>query len=136
MKTILLFFAIVFSGLLAIGQELAKDQNPNYATSRDKYMKLSDSVNATQSTTAQQTYKAIDYLADKEEARDARKQFRRDLRMERARHNYLYNDMSYRYPRNNWPYSSYYGRPNYQRFNNPVMWGTVGSPFFWNWMYR
>lgn len=134
MKTILLFFVTVFSGLLAIGQELAEDQNPNYASSRDKYMKLADSVNAGQSTTAQQTYKAIDYMVDRQEARDARKQFRRDLRMERARDNYLYNGMSYRYPRNYRPY--YYGHPNFQRFNNPVMWGTVGSPFFWNWMYR
>lgn len=135
MKTLLLFFATVFSGLLAIGQELSKDQNPNYAASRDKYMKVADSVNAGQSTTAQQTYKAIDYLADKEEAREARKQFRRDLRMERVRNNYLYNGMGYRYPYGNGPYH-YYGHPSFRRFNNPVMWGTVGSPFFWNWMYR
>ena len=134
MKQMLLILSTVFTAFISEAQSPGNDQNPNFAASRDKYMKLSDSVNAGQSTTAQQTYKAIDYMADKQEARDARKQFRRDLRMERARDNYLYNGMSYRYPRNYRPY--YYGHPNFQRFNNPVMWGTVGSPFFWNWMYR
>ena len=92
--------------------QLAPDQNPNFAVSRDKYMKVADSVNQWHSTTLQERYKAIDWLADRQEARAGRRDFRRQLRMERARWSndwYSYNDSYYR-PRGRYyqPYRNYY----------------------------
>jgi hypothetical protein len=107
MKQMLLIFSIVFTAFVSMGQ--TNDQNPNFAVSRDKYMKMSDSVNRWHSTTSQETYKAIDYMADKEEAREARKQFRRDLRMERAKRGYYYTGWG-------WPnYAPYYRYNRYYR---------------------
>lgn len=82
--------------------DLAPNQNPNYAVSRSKYMKMADSLNEWHSTTQQQNYKAIDWLADRREARADRREFRQQLRLERAR------NMGYPYY-----YSNYHG--NYQR---------------------
>jgi hypothetical protein len=147
MKKYLLLIVLlvtVFGGFAQ--QELAYDQNPNFAISRDKYMKLSDSINSFQSTTAQQTYKAIDYLVDKREARDARRAERRQAR--RYNQNYYYdNNYGYYgnggynygwnnnwnnswnsnyYPgfQNNFRYRPYYR--NHYRSNN--VW--FGLPFF------
>lgn len=82
--------------------ELAPDQNPNFAVSRDKYMKIADSLNEWHSTTIQDRYKAIDWLADRKEARDQRQAFHRRLRLERA--------SGYGYP---YYSDSYYHRPSY-----------------------
>jgi hypothetical protein len=89
---------------------LAPDQNPNFAVSRDKYMKMADSLNAWHSTTLQENYKAIDWLADRKEARADRREFRQQLRLERARwyNNDYYNNYDY--------YPSYYGNRGY--YNN------------------
>jgi hypothetical protein len=89
---------------------LAPDQNPNFAVSRDKYMKLADSLNAWHSTTLQQNYKAIDWLADRKEARADRREFRQQLRLERARwsNDYYYDNYDY--------YPSYRNRGGY--YNN------------------
>lgn len=127
MKSNLLFkpfmlIAILFMAGMAQAQDLANDQNPRYLESQAKYLQMADSINTLHSTTPQETYKAIDYLADKREARDARRAFRRELRMERARYgygyDYYYND--YYTPYNNGyyynrPYRSYY---RYNRYNN------------------
>ena len=77
--------AILFSGTAIAQTSLASDQNPNYLVSQQKYMKMADSINTWHSTTPQETYRAIDYLEDKRIAREERRQFRRELRMERAR---------------------------------------------------
>ena len=141
MNRILLTALFVCSGALAMAQNLAPDQNPNFAHSRDKYMKLADSLNSYQSTTAQNTYKPIDYLADKAEAREERREFRQQRRLERARwnnydnwnwNNRYYDDYYFRGNRFN---NNFY-RPYRNSWNNPVTWGTVGSPFFWYWMFR
>jgi len=87
--------------------ELAPDQNPNYTISRDKYMKMADSLNEWHSTTPQETYKAIDWVADRAQARMDRRQFRRDLRLERANgygYNYYPAYRSSYYPRNHYTY--------------------------------
>lgn len=110
MRTLLLMFATVFTAVSALAQDLAKDQNSNYTVSRNKYMKTSDSINRWHSTTSQETYKAIDYMADKAEAREARKQFRRDIRMERARNGYYYG--------NNWGWPNYSPYYRYNRYYN------------------
>lgn len=91
---------------------LAPDQNPNYMVSQLKYTKMADSINTWHSTTPQETYKAIDYLADKQEARAARRAFRRELRLERARYG-------------GWDYNGY-GNGNY--YNNY-------DPGFYNYNY-
>jgi hypothetical protein len=88
---------------------LVEDQNPNYFISQAKYTSMADSLNSLHGTTPQETYKAIDWMADRREARDQRRAFRRELRMERAKNGWYYNDYSYYYPR----YSGNY----YHRYN-------------------
>ena len=101
---------------------LAAGQNPRYEQSREKYMKTADSINSWHSTTSQETYKAIDYLADKAEAREQRRAFRRELRLERARYGYGWNDDYGYYSGTStcyYPIASYsnnYG--NYYGYNN------------------
>lgn len=93
-------------------QELAPDQNPNYAVSRAHYMGLADSLTALHGTTIQDTYKAIDWLADRREARAERRSLRQQIRLSRAQ---WYND-SYYYPsyRSNWGrYRGPYWRNNF-----------------------
>ncbi len=93
----------------------APDQNPSFTVSRDKYMKIADSLNSWHSTTLQENYKAIDWLADRKEARADREQFRRQLRMRRVS---WYGDdyyNSYRI-RNGFGYNrGYYNNPFYNR---------------------
>ncbi len=104
-KNILFIFSLIsIFSLSAIAQgDSVKDQNPNYQVSRDKYMKLADSLTDWHSTTFQDTYKAIDWLADRKEARQERQEFRRQLRMERARWNNNYvGRYYYPYYRNSW----------------------------------
>ena len=64
--------------------EPAPNQNPDYALSRARYMGVADSLTALHGTTLQETYKAIDWLADRREARAARRSFRQQLRLSRA----------------------------------------------------
>lgn len=101
--------AVFFCSYIASAQtDLAPDQNPNYAVSRAKYTLIADSLNEWHSTTQQDMYKAIDWLADRREPRADRREFRRQLRMERARWDYDYYN------------SGYYFNNNYHRnFNNP-----------------
>jgi hypothetical protein len=115
--------AVFFISNDACGQtSLAPDQNPDFAVSRDKYMKMSDSITAWHSTTIQDTYKAIDWMADRQEARSERRQFRRELRRYRAGWynygNYQYNAGYY------YPYRSrgYYHPNNYRRYNRNNFW--------------
>ena len=123
--------------LIAIGsmsQTLAEDQNPDYMISQVKYLEMADSLNALHGTTPQETYKAIDWMAERQEKRDARRAFRRELRLARAQNGWYYNDYSYynyrssyypvyngNYNYNYNPYHSYYSpRYNYYRprYNN------------------
>ena len=99
--------------IAAVAQtELAPNQNPNYAISRAKYMQIADSLNEWHSTTQQEIYKAIDWLADMKEARADRRELISQLRMERSR-NGSYNDRYY------YPYNYYYrNNNNFYRYNN------------------
>jgi hypothetical protein len=133
MKKGILFTAslLVILALAATAQtSLAPDQNPNYMVSQARYMKMADSVNSWHSTTPQETYKAIDYLEDKREARANRKAWRRELRMERARNsgwynNGYYNDYYYPY-NNNYNRGSYYSRPwGYRNNWNNYLWNSL-----------
>jgi hypothetical protein len=84
------------------------DQNPDYMISQAKYTAMADSLNSLHGTTPQETYKAIDWLADRRAAREQRRAFRRELRMERAKYGYYYyNDYNY-YPGYSGNYYNYY----------------------------
>lgn len=122
-------FLFTLLALFCISPAIAQvdDQNPRHHISRDKYMNIADSLNRTQSTTAQDTYKAIDYLADRQEAREARQQYRRDLRMERARRGY-YNDSYYYSPYRN--YGTQFYHPYFYRWNGSRGWRAIGYPFY------
>jgi hypothetical protein len=129
-KMLLPVLSLLLSSVMANAQtELAPDQNPNYAVSRDKYMQMADSLNQWHSTTLQNTYQAIDFMADKERARNERTKPRQQLRLERARwNNYNYrNDGYFNSPydyRNNNSYYSPYGnnRPNRWQRNRFWWW--------------
>src|SRR5215211_5142548 len=105
----LVLFSFLFTGAFAQTTFLA-DQNPNYSVSREKYMRMADSINQWHGTTVQQTYKAFDWYENKQERRHNREQFRRELRLEMARGYYpdYYNHYNYRY-------RNYY-RPHYRGF--------------------
>lgn len=134
---ILLSGGLMLSHNLSAQNSLAPDQNPQFETSKTKYMAMADSVNAWHSTTTQETYKAIDYLEDKKLARHERQEFRRELRLERARSNYYsnryympYDNYNYnRFRNNNWYRSPRMYRSNfgggYYRNNNSLLWSAV-----------
>jgi len=114
-----------------MSQSLAPDQNPDYMISQAKYVPMADSINSLHGTTPQETYKAIDWMADRQQARDDRRAFRRQLRLARAQYGWYYNDYSYynptysyypgysrRYWNNYHPYHNYnYYRPRWNNWN-------------------
>lgn len=108
LTTFLTAAGFIFYSSSSAQQNLVPDQNPDYAVSRDKYMLISDSINQWHSTTIHQTYKAYDWYEAKMERKNERLEFRRQLRLERARNNYYrphhynryYNNYNYRYHRN------------------------------------
>ena len=89
------FLLLVFSSSTIAQDNLAPDQNPSFNKSRDKYMGMADSVNQLHSTTVQQTYKAYDWYEAKMERRAARTEFKRQLRLERARSRHYYWNNGY-----------------------------------------
>lgn len=120
MKTFYLSLAILLAALApaapAAAQTLLPDQNPNYAVSRDKYMRLADSLTRLHGTTQHDTYAAPDWYEQKLQRRDDRREFRRQLRLERAR--YDWDDVPY-YGHRSYPYHHY--RP-YRHFNPWWFW--------------
>lgn len=99
-KTLLIFiFGFMYCSANAQA-DLAPDQNPRYRESMEKYINIKDSLQVTNNTTVQQTYKAYDWYEAKMEAKKERQQFRRQLRLNRSyyRYNpYTYYDDPYRY---------------------------------------
>lgn len=102
-----------------MSQSLAPDQNPDYMISQAKYMGMADSLNALHGTTPQETYKAIDWMVDMQVRRDERRAFRRQLRLERAKYGWYYNDYSSYYPTHSY-YPGYSGNywNNYHPYHN------------------
>ena len=122
---ILLFCAI---GLAAFAQTKVTidDQNPRYRESLEKYMDIKDELLANQGETVQNQYKAIQYWYDRYNAKQKwkaeKKEFRKQLRLERARRprvygagfgNGIYGNRN-RYNRYNYfrfqPYANPFGR--------------------------
>lgn len=128
MKSILLAASLIaVSALTSRAQDNSlAQQNPSYMVSQARYMKMADSINSWHGTTIQDTYKAIDYLQDKREARANRRAWRHELRMERARNSGWYNNgyyNDYYYPSYN---GYYYGRPwGYRNNWNNYLWNTL-----------
>ena len=100
----------------SFAQTIEADQNPNYVVSKAKYMQLADSINQYHATTLQNTYKAYDWYQAKQERRNDRITFRRQLRMQRAKNNLQFNNGWY----HNWNNGFY----PYTQFNSPLY------PFF------
>lgn len=136
MKKILLTLPVMIAGILVsvltfAQAGLAPDQNPAYAVSRAKYMKVADSTTRWQSTTQHEIYKAVDWLADRAEARADRREFRRQVRMERAR--WIDYNGSYYQP-NNYYYRNHhsFNRYNNWRRNRPLgLFPSAGLNFWW-----
>jgi hypothetical protein len=113
----IIFLFISFATTVSAQESSVFNQNPGFAQSRDRYMYLADSLNSWHSTTFQETYKAIDYMADLREARERRREFHRQMHLERVRNrhgwfnNYnSYYPNGYGYYNNNGYNSSYYRR--------------------------
>lgn len=110
-KVLLLIFFVVGSSLV-YAQNGVQNQNPNYRQSKEQYERIADSINSLQHTTVDRTYKAIDYLADRAEAREQRRQDRHELRMQRARWGYSNWNVGW-YPSVGWGYNYGYGYRRY-----------------------
>ncbi|RYY39733.1 MAG: hypothetical protein EOO08_08660 [Chitinophagaceae bacterium] len=112
----LLLLMLASAGTIAASAQTVPDQNPNFAVSRDKYLKLADSVNRWHSVTMQNTYKAYDWYEAREERRTARRQTRQAVRINRSRYsgwNNGYNSSRW----NNPYYDPYYYNPrSYRRW--------------------
>ncbi|MHA4845431.1 hypothetical protein ACX0G7_14760 [Flavitalea antarctica] len=106
---LILLFSVLFTNITAQAI-LVYNQNPAFANSRDRYLSMADSMNTWHSTTFQETYKAIDYMADLREARERRREFHRQMHLERVRNRF--GRYHYYYPANS---NGYYN--NYDYYN-------------------
>lgn len=96
------------SGSYAQKNQPVKDQNPRYQESRAKYIELADSLNRTQGTTVQQTYKAYDWYEAREERRKLRRERNYQLNLNRGHYwgsPYFYPSFSY----GNYGYGRHFG---------------------------
>ena len=99
-------------GALYVNAQTVPDQNPRYLESQAKYTKQADSLLSTEGTTAQQTYKAYDYMQLKREQKEERRQQRYERRMARATAQYNYYDRYSNSGRWSNYANSYLGRPS------------------------
>lgn len=129
MKHFILLIASILS-FVTVAQDLAPDQNPNYKKAQEKYMDNYDEQNASQGTTLQNTYEAIDEFGMAKELRHERKmqriENRHDRRMARINRR-TFNNAVPPYPGFN-PYLGYgynngFGRPFFQP--NVFLGGTI-----------
>ncbi|WP_029209631.1 hypothetical protein [Aquimarina agarilytica] len=108
---------------------LVEDQNPNYKVAMDKYMESPKEYTLLQSTTVQETYKAIDPLEEKRELRSQRRQFsaqrpywRHQRRLERIKNTRYYESYDNGFFNNRGFYNYGYRNNNFigrnQRFRN------------------
>jgi hypothetical protein len=124
MKRIIFTLIILVAGFATQAQELAPDQNPNYKVSMDKYVATQVSLQSTNNTTIQSTYKAYDWSTAKAERKAERRSFRRERRLFNN-----YND--------SWDYNgynnSYYGNGRYNNGWNNYNNGCRNNRFRWIW---
>lgn len=101
-----LYFAIfvfcIYSNVSA--QNILADQNPQYQISQAHYAAISDSMNALQSLTLQNTYKAYDWFEARQEKKNSRIAYKRNLKLEQAKNSYNLQRFGYYH---SWGYNSY-----------------------------
>lgn len=138
MKKLLLPMLCILIASATYAQKEA-NQNPNFEISRTRYMNMRDSLLSTQSTTAQNTYVAYDWMALRQERKDIRFLNRQQRRLNRSMYDYNYYPSSYYgqpYFNNNLYYNgynrnSYYrnrygsGNYNYNRYRPNFWWGCL-----------
>ncbi|GAA4338643.1 hypothetical protein [Flaviaesturariibacter amylovorans] len=83
MKKALPLFVFVL-GTVSAAAQAVPDQNPAFAVSREKYMRMADSITKWHSTTVHDTYKAYDWYEAREERRTERRNNRYAIRLARA----------------------------------------------------
>jgi hypothetical protein len=124
MKRIIFTLIILAAGFATQAQELAPDQNPNYAVSMDKYKATQTNLQTTMNTTVQDTYKAYDFRVARAERQAERRSFRRDRRLfNNYNDNWNYNGFNNSYYGNNW------NNNGWNNYNN----GCRNNRFRWIW---
>ncbi len=125
MKKVIFTLSILLAGYATMAQDLAPDQNPNYKVSMDKYAATQVSLQTTNNTTIQDTYKAYDWSTAKAE----RKAERRNFRRERV----LFNNYNNGWNNNNW--NNGWNNNNWNNGWNNNNWNNNNncSPFRWRW---
>ena len=123
MKKILFTLSILLAGYAIMAQDLAPDQNPHYKISMDKYAATQVSLQTTNNTTVQETYKAYDWSAAKAE----RKAERRNFRRERV----LFNNYNNGWNNNNRFNNNWNNNWNNSWDNNNL--NNNYTPFRWRW---
>ncbi|RYY95762.1 MAG: hypothetical protein EOO11_15135 [Chitinophagaceae bacterium] len=117
MKKALPLFVLLLGSLGAAAQTVP-DQNPAFAVSREKYMRMADSITRWHSTTAHDTYKAYDWYEAREERRAARRNSRYAVRLARAQR---YDRGAYYDPYYD-SYNSYRGGRSAYRYRRSYWW--------------
>lgn len=119
-------------------QDLAPNQNPNFKTSLEKYLKVNDSLQEFMNTTVQQTYSAPDWYEQRMKRREDRRNFRRQLRLTNAQNRIFRNRWNGGWDNgwnNNWRWNN--GWNNNWNFNNNWGFNRPGLGFgidnFWFW---
>ncbi len=126
MKKLIFTLSVFTAGLATQAQELATDQNPNYKVSMDKYAGTQASLQTTNNTTIQDTYKAYDFSEAKAERQAERRIFRRDRRLFNNYNNGFNNNWN-----NGWN-NDYFGN-GWNNYNNGWNNGYRYNCFRWFW---
>ncbi len=102
--------------------DLLEDQNPNYRKSKAVYLKQADSLNRTQGTTVQQTYKAYDWYMARKERIKLRQERNYQIRLNRS---YYADPYPYYSPYIDYGYRNRFGCRGYMGYG----WGNS----LWGW---
>lgn len=126
MKT--LFTSLLLLGMVCTGTYAQQaDQNPNYRESLDRYLEVKDSVNLSQGTTVQRTYKAYDFMEERRDRRERRRRLREEYYYGGGYYDrYFYGGAHYNNWYDPWGYYRpwYYGGVRYRR-------GGIGLGLIW-----
>ena len=117
MKTLISSIAFLLVFNVATAQQDNSDQNPNYKQSMDYYMKQKNGLQQNMNTTVQSTYKAFDWYQNKQDKRQNRIDFRRDIRLARA----------------SAPVYNFNPFNNFNTFGNQHNWRYRNNNNFWCW---
>jgi hypothetical protein len=133
MKKLFVTLSIIAGSFSAMSQDLAPDQNPNYKVSMEKYATNQLSLQTTNNTTIQDTYKAYDWSTAKSERKAERRSFRRERRLFNAYNNSWNNGWNNNGWDNSWNNNGWNNNNN--GFNNNFYspFGNNRSNFCWRW---